>query len=142
MSIPVWAQSIANHIAWRMPIDKAEAWLAEFAIAAEGADFENVRDVLTLEAIGILQKTIDLAEFKAATHHVDAIMGMYQRKDIGSDDWNSGMAKKRSAAVSVLRTAMTEDEFASALTKRLDGVQLFEVEDFAGTYLTVLHGEV
>lgn len=131
LGIPEWLARVEDSLFEGMSQEKSRTWPEEFLTAIRpGVDLEPIKAEFLIVVLTSALASFDHNKFPAVKSALDGSIALWNRKDIGSDEWAAAAAEAEAAAwaaaeaaAEAARAAETDkyDYFADELIKILNG---------------------
>ena len=122
LGIPEWLARVEDTLFEGMSLGKSRTWPEEFLKAVNvGADLEKIKGPFLIMVLRSALETFDHAKFPDVKSAIDGSIALWQRDDIGSDEWNKAAEAAWAAAEAAARAAAKYDYFADQLLILIKG---------------------
>lgn len=115
LGIPEWLARVEDTIFEGLPLERSKSWPVEFATAIkEGSNLEKIKGPFLIMVLKSTLDTFDHEEHPDVKAAIDGSIELWQRDDIGSEEWHKAAAEAWAAADAAARAAAAAARAAAA----------------------------
>ena len=119
LGIPEWLARVEDTLFEGMSLGKSRTWPEEFLKAVNvGADLEKIKGPFLIMVLRSALETFDHAKFPDVKSAIDGSIALWQRDDIGSDEWNKAAEAAWAAAEAAEAARAAEAAWAAEAAAR------------------------
>jgi len=140
LGIPKWLALLEDDLFENMSEAKSRTWPHEFLSAINpGCDLERIKGPFLIIVLKTALKTFDHQAFPDVKSAIEGSIALWQRDDIGSDDWDAARCAAWDAASAATWDAEASAEWAAEWVKAADAAS--DTASYAARYAAWAHAD-